>query len=325
MLVHHGSGVRHFGRPGNLLNRPFLNRPLREAEAAIAGERRRQLRAIALMCGACALFSCLDASAKYLVQSMDALQIVWARYLSAFIVAFIVSNPVTRPGLLNTRRPLLQIGRSALLLSSTALNFFALRYLQLDQALAIMFSTPFFVTVFSALVLNEWVGWRRFVAVGVGFVGVLLVARPGTASGLHPAALLCLGGAVCYAFYNISTRVLSRTDSNQTTLFYSNLVGAAAMMPVLPFVWRTPESPLVCGLLLTTGVFGSVGHYLLIAAHRLASASVLAPFIYIQLIWATLWGYLLFHHVPDRLVLAGAAIVIASGLYILYRAHKLPG
>jgi drug/metabolite transporter (DMT)-like permease len=300
-----------------------LNRPLRGREADIAGERRRQMRAIALMCGACAVFSCLDASAKFLVQSMDALQVVWARYASAFVVAFLVSNPLTRPGLFTTRRPLLQIGRSTLLLASTAFNVFALRQLQLDQALAITFSAPFFVTVLSGLLLDEWAGWRRFAAIGVGFLGVLLVARPGTASGLYPAALLSLAAAVSYALYTVSTRAAARTDSNETTLFYSNLVGAAAMMPVLPFIWRVPEGPLAWTLMVMTGVFGSLGHYLLIAAHRLASASVLAPFIYVQLIWATMWGYLLFRDVPDRYTLAGAAIVIGSGLYILYRAHKL--
>jgi len=302
-----------------------------EAAAATAGatavdaarEQRRRLQAIALMCGACALFSCLDAAGKYLVGSMDPLEIVWARYTSAFLVAFLVSNPLTRPGLLTTRRPGLQIGRSALLLGSTAFNFFALRYLQLDQALAITFSTPFFVTLLSGLILGEWAGWRRWTAIGVGFAGVLLVARPLSPSGLHPAALLSLAGALCYAVYNISTRVLARTDSNHTTLFYSNLVGTLAMLPVLPFVWRAPESPLAAVLMIMTGVLGSLGHYLLIAAHRLATASVLAPFIYVQLIWATAWGYLVFGDVPDRWTLGGAAIVIGSGLYILYREHKV--
>lgn len=300
-----------------------MNRPLRAHEADLAGERRRQMRAIALMCGACAVFSCLDATAKFLVQSMDAPQIVWARYTSAFIVAFVVSNPLTRPGLFTTGRPLLQIGRSALLLASTAFNVFALRHLQLDQALAITFSAPFFVTVLSGVLLDEWAGWRRLTAIGVGFLGVLVVVRPGTASPLPPAALLSLAGAVCYALYNISTRALARTDSSQTTLLYSNLVGAAAMMPLLPFVWHAPGGPLAWTLMILTGVFGSFGHYLLIAAHRLASASVLAPFIYVQLLWATMWGYLLFRDLPDRFTLAGAAIVISSGLYILYRTHKL--
>ena len=138
--------------------------------------------------------------AKYLNHHMDTMQVVWARYTGAFLLALIVSNPINRPGMLVTRRPFLQIGRSALLLFSTALNFFALRYLQLDEALSILFSTPFIVAVLCGPLLGEWVGWRRWTAIGVGFFGVLLVARPGF-GGIHPAALLSLGSAVCYAVY----------------------------------------------------------------------------------------------------------------------------
>jgi len=287
-------------------------------------ERRQRLTGIALMCGACACFTGIDTSAKFLNHHMDTLQVVWARYTGAFLLALIVSNPLTRPGLLATTRPKLQVGRSALLLGSTLLNVFALRYLQLDQALAILFSTPFFVTVLSGPLLGEWAGWRRWTAIGVGFLGVLIVTRPG-AGGIHPAALLTLVGAVCYAFYSISTRVLARTDSNETTLFYSNISGAVALLPVLPFVWTTPHDPVVIVVMVVIGAFGSLGHYLLLAAHRLAPAMVLAPFIYTQLIWATASGYLAFGDVPSRWTLAGAAVVAASGLYILYREHKLKG
>jgi drug/metabolite transporter (DMT)-like permease len=287
-------------------------------------ERRRRLQSIGLMCGACACFACLDASAKYLNGYLDTLQVVWARYASAFLLTFAVSNPLTRPGLIVTTRPKLQIGRSLLLLFSTLLNILALRYLQLDQTVSILFSTPFFVTLLSGFVLGEWAGWRRWTAIAIGFSGVLLIARPGM-GGMHPAALLCVAGAICYSVYNISTRVLSRTDSTETTLFYSNFVGSVAALPALPFVWKTPHEPLVIALMILIGAFGSLGHYLLIAAHRLASASVLAPFIYSQLIWATAAGFLAFGQLPSEWTLAGAAIVIGSGLYILYREHKLRG
>ena len=136
---------------------------------------------------------------------------------------------------------------------------------------------------------------------------------------------ISVAGAICYSVYNISTRVLARTDSNQTTLFYSNFVGTVAALPALPFVWTTPHEPVVIALMVLIGALGSFGHYLLIAAHRLASASVLAPFIYSQLIWAITAGYLVFGQLPSEWTLAGAAIVIASGLYILYREHKLRG
>lgn len=279
---------------------------------------RQRLTGIGLMCCALACFSGIDSTGKFLNQYMDPLQTVWARYTSAFLLAFALSNPVTRPGLVITTRPLLQIGRSALLLLSTTMNFFALRYLQLDQALAILFSTPFIVAVLSGPMLGEWVGWRRWIAIGVGFVGVILVARPG-AGGIHPAALLTVASAVCYSFYIISTRVLSRSDSTETTLFYSNLVGVVAMLPVMPFVWTTPASPLIVVLMVLIGVFGGVGHYLLIMAHRLAPAGVLAPFIYSQIVWTTSLGYLVFGDVPNHWTMAGAAIVIGSGLYLLYR------
>ena len=281
-------------------------------------QRRQRLTGIALMCAAVATFACLDATGKYLLRYMDPLQIVWARYFGAFLLAFIFLNPVTRPKMMRTTRPFLQVGRSALLLTSTALNFFALRYLQLDEALAILFSTPFLVALLCVPLLGEWVGWRRWTAISVGFLGVLLVARPGL-GGLHPAALLSLGSAICYALYVISTRVLARTDSSETTLFYSNIVGAVAMLPIVPFVWSAPQNALVVALMVLIGALGSGGHYLLIRGHRLAPASALAPFIYTQMIWTTALGFLVFGDVPHTWTIVGGSIVIVSGLYLLHR------
>ena len=274
------------------------------------------------MCGAVAMFSCLDTTGKYLLGYMDPLQVVWARYFGAFLLALIFLNPMTRPGMLVTRRPFLQVGRSALLLFSTMLNFFALRFLQLDEALAILFSTPFLVAALCGPLLGEWVGWRRWTAIGVGFFGVLLVTRPGF-GGIHPAALLSVGGAICYAFYVISTRVLSRHDSSETTLFYSNLVGAVAMLPVIPFVWTAPANALVVALMVLIGALGSGGHFLLIMGHRLAPASALAPFIYTQMVWTTALGFLVFGDVPHRWTIVGGLIVVSSGLYLLNRERKM--
>jgi len=148
------------------------------------------------------------------------------------------------------------------------------------------------------------------------------MVRPGI-GGIHPAALLSLIGAVLYALYNVATRVLARTDSTQTTLFYSNLVGALALLPVLPGVWTTPTDPLVIALLVLIGAFGSFGHYLLIVAIRLAPPMILSPFIYTQLVWSILFGFLVFGDVPDRWTLIGSAIVVSSGLYMLYREQKV--
>lgn len=282
----------------------------------------QRLTGIALMCGAVACFACLDATAKFLNQHMDTLQVVWARYTGAFVLALLFTGPVAWRAIHVTTRPGLQLGRSALLLASTVLNFLALRYLQLDQALAIIFSTPFFVTALSGPMLGERVRWRRWTAVAVGFLGVLVVTRPGF-GGIHPAALLTLGGALCYAFYNVFTRQLAHTDSNETTLFYSSLVGAIAMLPPLPFVWSTPADPVIILLMTATGAFAAFGHYLLIAAHRLAPASVLAPFIYTQLVWVIALGHFVFGEQPNGWTLAGAGIVVASGLYIFNRERAL--
>ena len=284
-------------------------------------ERRSRLVGIALVCGAFACFSYLDTTAKYLNVYMATLQVVWARYTGAFVFALIVSNPLTRPELMRTRRPYLQIGRSTLLLASTCFNFLALRYLQLDQATAIAFSTPFFVAAMSGPILGEWVRWRRWMAIAAGFVGVLVVIRPSPAD-FNPAVLLSVGAAVCYALYAITTRLLSRSDSNETTLFYSNIVGVIALLPVLPFVWVTPHEPLIIALMLLTGFFGGFGHYLFVRAHRLAPVSVLAPFTYTQLLWVIVLGFLVFGQLPSAWTLAGSAIVIASGLYLLNRERK---
>jgi drug/metabolite transporter (DMT)-like permease len=287
-------------------------------------QRRQRLTGILLMLATVLAFSCLDAMAKYLGGHLPTLEVVGVRCASAFLLALMVSNPLTRPGLLKTARPGLQLWRASMLLGSTVFNFMAFRYLQLDEAMAILFSTPFLVAILAGPLLGEWVGWRRWTAILVGFAGVLVVVRPGL-GGMQWAALLSFGSAVCYAFYNITTRMLSRTDSSETTLFYANLFGCLVMAPVLPFVWVMPASWLDVVLMVALGVFGAGGHFLLILAHRRAPASVLSPFIYTQIVWASALGYLVFGNVPSHWTIAGAAIVIASGLYLLNRERKVTG
>lgn len=286
--------------------------------------RRQRLTGIGMMCAAVLCFACLDAMAKYLGTHMDTLQVVGVRYAAAFFIALIISNPITRPGLMKTDRLALQMLRGALLLGSTVFNFTAFRYLQLDEALAILFSTPFLVAILAGPILGEWVGWRRWTAILVGFAGVMVVVRPGL-GGMHWAALFSLGSAISYAAYNIVTRMLSSTDSSETTLFYANLFGAVVMLPILPFIWTPPPHWLDFVLMVAVGCFGAGGHYLLILAHRNAPASVLSPFIYTQIVWAVTLGYLVFSNVPNRWTIAGAGIVIASGLYLLYRERKVTG
>jgi drug/metabolite transporter (DMT)-like permease len=274
------------------------------------------------MCGAVALFACLDAMAKYLGGHLGTLQVVAMRFVIAFFLALLISNPFSRPGLLVTARPGLQIARGCMLISTTICNFFSFRYLQLDEALAILFSTPFLVAALAGPILGEWVGWRRWTAIVVGFLGVLVVIRPGL-GGMQWPALWSVAAAIFYAAYAIATRLVMRRDSGETTLFYGNLVGFLAAAPVLPFVWSAPPSWLDLVLLLAVGALGSAGHYLLILAHHRAPASVLSPFIYTQLVWATTLGYLIFANVPSRWTLLGATIVVGSGLYLLYREQKV--
>jgi len=288
----------------------------------IAHRRRQRLIGIALMCGAVALFAVLDTTAKYLNTQMDSLEIAWARYTSAFVLTLIVSNPFTHTKLLRTASLKLQLTRSVLLVASTVLNFLALRWLQLDEVLSIIFTFPFIVAIASGPLLGEWIGWRRWCAIGFGFAGVLVITRPGF-GGMHPAALLSLAATICYGLYAVITRIVSRVDSNQTSLFYANFIGALVMLPIIPFVWQTPGNWTIALMLIATGVLGSLGHFFLISGHKLAPAAVLSPFIYTQLIWVVILGYLVFDHVPTQWTMAGAAMVIGSGLYLLYRERQV--
>jgi drug/metabolite transporter (DMT)-like permease len=237
--------------------------------------------------------------------------------MSAVILTSLVINPWTQPGFARTRRLPLQLARSFLVFLSTVCNFVALQYLQLVETMSIMFSTPLIVALMAGPILGEWVGARRLVAVGIGFLGVLVITRPGLGA-MHPAALLSLTGAVAYAFYGITTRMLASSDSSKTTTFYSSVAGIVLMMPLLPWFWTTPPTVLTWFLLAITGVFGAVGHWLLILAHARAPAAILSPFIYTQIIWMLALGYIIFGDWPDAWTFLGAGIVIASGMYLLY-------
>lgn len=286
---------------------------------------RSRLIAIGLICSAVAFFALLDSSAKWLSGYMDPVQVVFARYAGSMVLVLMLINPWSHPGVLRTRRPWLQGMRSLLLLGSTVLNFFALKYLQLAETVSISFAGPLLVALVAGPLLGEWPGPRRLAAIGVGFLGVLVITRPGF-GGMHPAALLSVLGCFCYTFYALSTRQLAAYDRPETTMVYSGVAGTLAVLPIIPFFWTTPQTPFIWLLMLGTGVFGGFGHWLLILAHRLAPATVLAPFIYSQIIWMILLGWLVFGQLPDVWTFVGAGIVIASGLYLLYRerVRKLP-
>jgi drug/metabolite transporter (DMT)-like permease len=278
-----------------------------------------RLAAIGMMCAAVACFAALDATAKYLVgNGYPAGQVVAARYISNLLLLLVVVNPWTVPGLFRTARPKLQLVRGVLLLGSTALNFVALRYLQLAETISIMFATPFITAVLAGLFLGQWLGPARWVAVAAGFLGVLVVTRPGF-GGLHWAASLCFAGAICYAVYGLMTRQLAAHDSSLTTLAYGSLVGAACAAPLLaiPGGVVLPLTAYDALLMVALGGFGGIGHWFLILAHRRAPAQELSPFIYTQLVWMVGLGWLVFGDVPGAATLVGAAIVVASGLYLL--------
>ena len=284
-------------------------------------DRRARLTGIGLICLALVCFTCLDTTVKWLSADLSTVQIVWARFTGHFLLSFLVVNPWTAPGLLRTRRPRLQIGRSALLMTTTAFNFAALRFLQLDQTSAIMFTTPFLIAALAGPMLGEWLDWKHWAAIGVGFTGVLLVTRPG-AGGIHPAAVFSLLAAASMALYSIATRKLASHDSTETTSFYSPIVGMIVMSVPVWWFWTTPTRPLTIVGLAAIGAFGWLGHWILIAAHRYAPAALLAPFNYSQIVWMSISGAIVFGDTPNRWTMAGAAVVIASGLYLLGRERS---
>jgi drug/metabolite transporter (DMT)-like permease len=204
---------------------------------------------------------------------------------------------------------------------TTALNFTALRYLQLDQTITIFFLTPLLVAALAGPLLGEWVGWHRVLAIVAGFVGVLVVMHPGLGH-VHWAMLLVLGATFGYALYNIATRYLAAFDPASVTQTYTPLVGLVVMMPFGLAAWQWPEAWWLWILFATLGFWGGFGHWLLILAHRAAPAPVLAPYIYLGLIWMSVAGFLVFGGMPTIWTLSGGAIVILAGLYLLARERK---
>ena len=285
---------------------------------ARAGDQQAPLMAIGLTLLAYLCFSCLDATAKYLVVSLPSLQVVWMRFASHVVLALIVFQVWKRPRLFHTDRPLLQIVRAFCLLGSTIGNFLAVRYLQLAETMSIMFAAPFLVTAIAGPMLGEWAGPRRWAAIVVGFIGVLIVAKPGSGE-MHWAVIYSVAAMISYAFYALLTRMLSATDSASSMLLISAVVAMFAMAPAGLSVWVAPPSLIHWLLLICTGVFGGVGHWLFIKASALAPAPVLAPFSYAQIVSMVALGYLVFGDVPTSSTIAGASIVVCSGLYLLYR------
>ena len=289
-----------------------------DTDARSSAESAARLRGIVLMCAAMLMFSVLDTSAKYVSRSMPALEVVYARYAISLLFSVIILRPWANLADYVMRRPWIQILRGLFLLASTIFNFIALRYLQLAETAAIGFATPFLIVGLAGPVLGEWAGPRRWAAAIIGFIGVIIVVQPGPET-FQPAALLSLVAACCYAGYNLTTRLLSHTESPAGMLIYPAALATALLTPPLPLVGTLPPDWLIAALMALTGAAGGLGHWFLIVAHRKAPASLLAPFQYTQILWMPTLGYLIFSDVPSWNTLFGAGIIVASGLYILYR------
>ncbi|MCB1480596.1 MAG: DMT family transporter [Rhodobiaceae bacterium] len=287
-------------------------------DATTDAERAQRLKAIGLMCIALMCFSTLDTTAKYLTASFPVIQIIFCRYLSHVFAAIGTTPPKDLPHVWRTRRWVLQILRGLFMLGATSFNFIAVQYLQLAETMSIFFATPLMVALLSGPLLNEWVGPRRLVAICVGFTGVLLVVRPGL-GGLPWQAIFSVLAMLSYSGYAITTRMLAPTEKSTTAQFYSATIGTLAFLPLVIGVWQTPTSLFLAFLLLATGFIGFTGHQFMIAAHRIAPAAILSPFIYTQIFWMSLLGYLIFGDIPGIWTIAGASVVIASGLYLLWR------
>ncbi len=275
-----------------------------------------EARGAALLVLATALFAAMDAIGKGLMQRHDPFQVVWARYAAQAVIVLIVISPRLHR-VARTRHFGLQAIRSALLFMATLCGFFAFSAMPLADATAIFQTAPLAITALAALLLREPVGPRRWAGVAVGFLGALIIVRPG-ADVFQPAALLPMLGALFFAGYSIATRFLGRDDSYWTTFLYTAALGALIASAFVPLVWVTPTWA-DAGLMLLMGAIGSVGQFLLIVAFNTAAASAIAPFTYAGLIFATLWGYLFFGDAPDGWTVAGAAVIVGSGVYVWRR------
>ena len=279
------------------------------------------LRGILLMCLGVSMFPFMNAAVKLLTAQYPVMQIVWARFTGHLIVMLVVFLPRYGWRLLATRRPAIQLGRSLLMLLSNLVFVMAIGRVPLATASAIGFTSPLLVTAMSVPLLGEQVGPRRWSAVLVGFAGALLIIRPG--SGLaNPAVLLLLVSSASYALYQIATRWVAFYDGAATGIVFAALLGSLAMSLVLPFIFVPPRSLFDLALFVSLGLIGGAGHYLITRAFQSGPAAILAPLGYVELIGTSILGYLIFGNFPDRLTWAGAAIIIASGLYIALREHR---
>ena len=265
------------------------------------------------------MFACVDTLNKVLGQSHSIAQILWVRFLIFVPIALALSYRRNGGLTWRSQRPLLQGARAALLVIEMGFFVAALKYLPLADVQAIAASAPLMVVALSVPFLGEKVGWRRWSAVTVGFVGVLIIVRPGFES-MSTGTILTLIGTAMWAVYQILLRIVGRYDPAPTTALWTAVIGLAMTSMVVPFHWTAP-TPLGWFLLLLIGILGAAGHTVFMKAFTLAPASALQPFTYTQLVLVTFLGWLVFNDLPDGWTVAGASLIVAAGLYSIYRAR----
>lgn len=267
---------------------------------------------IAFLVLAVACFAVLDTAVKYVGAFVPVLVAVWFRYVFQAVAVTAFMLPVRGRSLLHTEHPRFQLLRGGLLLTVSALSFVAVQFMPVGEFTAFVMTTPLVVTLLAALFLKERVSWLRWLLVSGGFVGALLVVQPGGAS-FGWVTLLPLAMVVTYAWFQILTSRLARTEDPMTMHFYTGWVGALIASAVLPLVWQAMPDATSFALLCLIGLMGTVGHFLLILAFARAPASTLTPFLYTQIGFAMLCGWLVFDHIPGALELAGIALIVVCG------------
>ena len=271
---------------------------------------------ILLMIGAVFCFASMDATAKYLMKEIGPAQTIWARYtVQAILVTVLILPKINVYG--RTKYPKLQFLRSVALMMATTLFFFAFSRLGLAEASAIFNISPVLITLGAFLFLREQIGPRRVIGILVSLLGALIIIRPG--SGVFTIyAILPLGAAIFYSTYSLATRFVGTDESPWTSLFYSAIFGALCYSIYIVFHWN-PMSNNALLLTIVIGLFGTAGHVCLIRALTLGEASLVAPFIYTNLLFTTIWGFVLFGNFPDFWAIAGALIIVAAGIYVWAR------
>lgn len=291
------------------------------SDSPVAARVPRPLVGVFYMCIACALFPIMNGFAKVLAATYDPTQVVWFRIVVHLGLVALVFTPRMGLDLFRTRRIGLQFLSSVMMSLSTLFFFSAVKYVGVAEAISISFVAPLLVVFLAWPLLGERITWLRVAAVFVGFAGVLVVIRPGSAV-FQWASILIVGSATCYAMYQIIIRRLASTDHPATSIFYSVLLGAILLSVAVPFVWSTPATPGDWALLLSLGVLGGFGHYCVAKALTYASANLIAPFNYTQMIGSVIVGYLLFAEVPDRYTWLGTVLIVGAGLLVTLQAAR---